>query len=218
MRSQQYRQKLVSSQGWWNSYVKNFHPHLQVLSWCALAKLEGVAPSLNWIHEQAPKNDIIRTKKIHIQFMNTRVISQGQLTRQQLQDLLHVPARAPLIGCFPVNLHFLSNDSYMVQEWNSTLKHALCSGVSPEEWRKVLGFAPAAKSAFAIGLGGKNERNLEFRNLELRAVMEKLGFAYGQKIRKKGMWLKELSGLDRRTLCSRSEMRVSQKSVSHGFE
>ena len=51
----------------------------------------------------------------------------------------------------------------------------------------MLGFAPAAKSAFAIGLGGKNERNLEFRNLELRAVMEKLGFAYGQKIRKKGM-------------------------------
>ena len=43
----------------------------------------------------------------------------------------------------------------------------------------MLGFAPAAKSAFAIGLGDKNE------NLELRALMEKLGFAYGQRIRKK---------------------------------
>ena len=43
----------------------------------------------------------------------------------------------------------------------------------------MLGFAPATKSAFAIGLGDKNE------NLELRAVMEKLGFAYGQKIIKK---------------------------------
>ena len=42
----------------------------------------------------------------------------------------------------------------------------------------MLGFAPAAKSAFAIGLGDKNE------NLELRAVMEKLGFVYGQRIRK----------------------------------
>ena len=44
----------------------------------------------------------------------------------------------------------------------------------------MLGFAPAAKSALAIGLGDKND------NLELRAVMERLGFAYGQKIRKKG--------------------------------
>ena len=32
----------------------------------------------------------------------------------------------------------------------------------------MLGFAPAAKSAFAVGLGDKNE------NLELRAVMERL--------------------------------------------
>ena len=42
----------------------------------------------------------------------------------------------------------------------------------------MLGFAPAAKSALAIGLGDKND------NLELRAVMERLGFAYGQKIKK----------------------------------
>ena len=41
----------------------------------------------------------------------------------------------------------------------------------------MLGFAPAAKSAFAIGLGDKNE------NLELRAVMEKLGYAYGPRIK-----------------------------------
>ena len=39
----------------------------------------------------------------------------------------------------------------------------------------MLGFAPAAKSAFAIGLGDKNE------NLKLGAVMEKLGFAYMDK-------------------------------------
>ena len=48
----------------------------------------------------------------------------------------------------------------------------------------MLGFARAAKSAFAIELGDKND------NLELRAVMERLGFAYGQKIRTKECYSK----------------------------
>ena len=53
-----------------------------------------------------------------------------------------------------------------------TLKHALCSGVSPEECKKLFGFAPPFKSSFATRLN-KNflakecERRLCSRKLEL---------------------------------------------------